>query len=235
MNNIPNNQQSVHTSNNQTDLTSTHAQPVLNIHPLAIVDSTVVVEQGATIEAFAVVKGNSVIKSGALIQSHSYIVNSTIGDNTIVRCSYIIDSTVGDDCTVGPFAHIRQHSNVSSHCRIGDFVELKNATLGQNTKSAHLAYIGDATVGDNCNVGCGVVFVNYDGKRKHHTTVGDNCFIGCNSNIIAPVNMGNRCYVACSCTVEGDVPNDAFVIGRTRAIVKPDYAPKYFDNADKDA
>lgn len=109
---------------------------------------------------------------------------------------------------------------MGANCKAGDFVEIKNASLGAGSKASHLAYIGDADVGEECNVGCGTIFVNYDGKHKHRSTVGDRAFIGSNSNIIAPVNIGDDAYIAAGTTITEDVPPAALVIGRLRQIVK---------------
>ncbi|MEG2014417.1 MAG: DapH/DapD/GlmU-related protein, partial [Clostridia bacterium] len=142
------------------------------------------------------------------------------------------DSEVGNDCAVGPNAHLRQHAVVGNNCRIGNFVEIKNSYLGDFTKASHLAYIGDATVGKRVNIGCGVVFVNFNGREKNHTTVGDNCFLGCNVNLIAPVTLENNCFVAAGTTVDGNLRKDEFAIGRAKMTIKPNRADKYipFDN-----
>jgi bifunctional UDP-N-acetylglucosamine pyrophosphorylase/glucosamine-1-phosphate N-acetyltransferase len=115
---------------------------------------------------------------------------------------------------------------------IGNFVEVKNATVGENTKACHLAYIGDATIGKNCNIGCGAIFVNYNGKIKNKTFVGDNCFIGSNCNIIAPVNIESNSFITAGTTITEDVKSGDFVIGRVRQQVKPNRAYKYLKNHD---
>lgn len=191
------------------------------------IEDTVKVGNNVTIEPYAVIKGNTVLQDGCVVGSFSYVENSTIGSNTVVRSSRITDSVVGSNTTVGPNAHLRQNAVVGNGCRVGNFVEIKNSTLSDGVKASHLAYIGDATVGCNTNIGCGVIFVNYDGKTKHKTTVGNNCFIGCNSNLVAPVNVGDNCYVACGTTVDKDVPCGAFGIGRSYLTVKEGRADKY--------
>lgn len=192
-----------------------------------ILDDTVKVGNNVTIEPFAVVKGNTVLRDGCTIGSFSYICNADIGENTVVNASRICDSTVGANCTIGPYAHLRNNAAVGDNCRAGNFVEIKKSVLQQNVKASHLSYIGDAEVGAKTNIGCGVIFVNYDGKTKHKTAVGKNCFIGCNSNLVAPVNVGDDCFVACDTTVTEDVPDGAFVIGRSKMTVKEDAAGKY--------
>ncbi|MDE6869584.1 MAG: hypothetical protein K2J75_02550, partial [Clostridia bacterium] len=164
--------------------------------------------------------GNTVIGKGCKIMPNCILTDSVIGAGCSVTASVMEEAKVGDTTTVGPYAYLRKGASVGSHCRIGDFVEIKNSTVGDYTKASHLAYIGDATVGARCNIGCGVIFVNYDGKTKHKTTVEDDCFIGSNCNIIAPVTLREGSYIAAGTTVTEETPSDSFVIGRSRQIVK---------------
>lgn len=192
----------------------------------AYIDETVVIEAGAVIANNVTIKGNSVIHSGAYIGQSSVIKDSEIGSGTSVEASYIYSSKVGCNTAVGPFAYIRPGSVIGDDCKVGDFVEVKNATMGDGSKSSHLTYIGDADIGKNVNLGCGVVFVNYDGAHKYRSTVGDNSFIGCNSNLVAPVNVGEGVYVAAATTITDDVPGDALCIGRVRQTVKEGWVKK---------
>lgn len=190
-------------------------------------EDTVTVGDNVTIEPYAVILGDTVLRDGCTVGSFSYLLNADIGQNTVVNASRIVNSKVGANCSVGPYAHLREGAVIEDNCRIGNFVEVKKSNLQQGVKASHLSYIGDAEVGEKTNVGCGVIFVNYDGKKKHKTTVGKNCFIGCNSNLIAPVNVADNCFVACSTTVTSDVPEGALVIGRSKMTVKENYARKY--------
>ena len=192
----------------------------------AYIDESVVIEKGAFIANNVTLKGNTIIHKGAYIGQSSFLNNAEIGANTKVETSYVLDSKIGEDTTVGPFAYIRPGSVIGNECKVGDFVEVKNATFGDGTKSSHLTYIGDADVGNNVNLGCGVVFVNYDGAKKYRSTVGDNSFIGCNSNLVAPVNIGEGVYVAAATTITEDVPSDALCIGRVRAENKENWVRK---------
>lgn len=192
-----------------------------------VLESSVKVGNNVTIEPFAVVKGNSVLCDGCVVGSFSYIDNSTVGANTVIKSSRICNSSVGANCTVGPNAHLRDNAVVGDNCRVGNFVEIKKSVLRDGVKASHLSYIGDATVGANTNIGCGVIFVNYDGKTKHHTEVGADCFIGCNANLVAPVTVGDRCFVACGTTVDKDMPAGAFSIGRSYLTIKEGKARKY--------
>ena len=128
---------------------------------------------------------------------------------------------------IGPFAQLRPNSKIADKVKIGNFVEIKNSTVGEKTSFAHLTYIGDSDFGARINVGCGVVTVNYDGKGKYRTTVGDDAFIGCNSNLIAPVTVENGAYVAAATTVTENVPADAMTIGRVRQSFYPGYALRW--------
>lgn len=164
---------------------------------------------------------NSVIGNNTFVGEGCVLRSSHIGDGCELLSSTLFDSTIGSGVHVGPYAFLRQNTVVSDGCRIGDFVEIKNSNLSEGVKAAHLCYIGDASVGQNTNVGCGTVFCNYDGVRKHHTTVGDNVFIGANTNLVAPITIGDGAFLAAGGTITSDVPDNAFVIGRSRPTVKP--------------
>ncbi len=158
---------------------------------------------------------NAVIEDGAVLTE-----NAVIGDKAHILPYCVIDGAVGENSTVGPFAHLRRGSVVGKNCRIGNFVEIKNAHIGDGTKISHLSYVGDADIGKNGNVGCGVTFANYDGKEKHRSAVGDNAFIGCHCCLIAPVTVGNNCFIAAATVVTENVGDDSFVIGRVRQTEK---------------
>ena len=175
-----------------------------------------VVEKGAVVEPF-VRLDNSIVRSGAVIGSFSVLSNSEIGERAEIIQSRVVDSKVGAGAKIGPFAYLRMGSDVGANCRIGDFVEVKASSIAEGAKAAHLAYIGDAEVGAETNVGCGAVFANYDGKKKHRTKVGAKAFIGANVNLIAPVTVGDGAFIAAATTVTENVKSGAFVIGRSRA------------------
>lgn len=159
---------------------------------------------------------NSKIGSNCTIGMNSKISNSKIGDNTTIENSTIIDSEVGENTSVGPYAYLRPNSKLGNNVKIGDFVEVKNATIEDNSKASHLSYIGDAHVGKDVNIGCGVVFVNYDGKNKHKSIVKDGAFIGSNSNLVAPVTINEKGYIATGSTITKDVPQGALAVARKR-------------------
>lgn len=174
----------------------------------------------STICPFVTLSGNTYIGKNTTIKEHSVVCDSNVGDRCSIRSCTIEDSIIGDDTTVGPYAYVRNASLIGNHCRVGDFVEIKNSFLSDNVKVAHLAYIGDAEVGENTNVGCGTVFCNYDGRKKHRTLVGKNVFIGANANLVAPLCIGDGAFIAAGSTVTRNVENGAFVIARSRQITK---------------
>ena len=183
----------------------------------------VVIEEGVWIYPNSSIIGNSVIKKGAIIGPNSEVNNSYIDEEAEIRHSLIIDSRVGKKTTVGPFAHLRGHANIGDHNRIGNFVEVKNSTTGFETKAAHLAYIGDAEVGDRVNFGCGSITVNYDGVKKHKTLIGNDVFIGCNVNMVAPISISDNVFIAAGSTVTKDIPKGSLAIARNQQINKEDY------------
>lgn len=190
------------------------------------IEKTVSIGPDTIIYPGAILTGNTVIGEDCTIGENSRIENSNIGNGVEVQNSTVIDSTVGDFTTIGPYAYLRPNSNLGKHVKIGDFVEVKNSTIGDNSKASHLAYVGDADVGKNVNIGCGVVFVNYDGKNKHRSTVEDNAFVGSNSNLIAPVTVKEGGYIACGSTITKDVPKGSLAIARGRQENKEGWADR---------
>ena len=151
---------------------------------------------------------------------NSVLENAVLGDNVEVINSTITNSNIENNVKIGPYAHLRANSVVEENVRIGNFVEIKNSQIGKNTKIAHLAYIGDAEVGEDVNVGCGVIFANYDGKNKHKTIVGNRVFIGSNSNLIAPLFIEDDVFIAAGTTVTSNLSCGDFCIGRVKNEIK---------------
>ena len=191
-----------------------------------------VIGHNATIYPGNVLEGKCVIGENTVLYPNNHIIDSTIGGGCEVRSSTLIEAKVGSGTTIGPNAYLRPHSVVGSGCRIGDFVEIKNSNIGDGTKASHLAYIGDAEVGRNVNISCGVIFSNYDGKKKSRTIVQDNAFIGCNTNLVPPVTVGAGSYIAAGSTITQDVPEDALAIARARQENKIDWAKKRRERGD---
>ena len=150
------------------------------------------------------------------IYQNTRVQGSVLGNDVQVQSSTVLDSKIGDGTSVGPFAYIRPGTEVGRNCKIGDFVEVKNSTFGDGSKAAHLTYVGDADIGKNANLGCGVVFVNYDGSNKYRSNVGNGVFIGCNANIVSPVKIEDGAYVGAGTTVTMDVPEDALCVARAK-------------------
>jgi bifunctional UDP-N-acetylglucosamine pyrophosphorylase/glucosamine-1-phosphate N-acetyltransferase len=185
----------------------------------AEIGACVTIGGGSEIGAGCAVGQNCVISGsrvhdGAKVEQGSRIVDSVIGAGTTILMSVLISCVVGENSSVGPFAYLRPDSDIGSNVRVGDFVEIKNSQIGDGTKVSHLTYVGDSELGENINVGCGVVFVNYDGVEKHRSSVEDGAFIGCNVNIVSPVNVGEGAYIAAGTTVTTDVPAGSLAVGR---------------------
>jgi bifunctional UDP-N-acetylglucosamine pyrophosphorylase/glucosamine-1-phosphate N-acetyltransferase len=198
---------------------------IIDPHSTYIQDS-VKIGRDTIIYPGAILEGDTVIGEDCIIGHDSRIVDSRIGDRVDIQSSTILESSVSDDSKVGPYAYLRPNSHIGKNVKIGDFVEVKNSTIGDNSKASHLAYIGDAKVGNNVNVGCGVVFVNYNGKIKQETIVGDNAFIGSNSNLVAPVVVKEWGYIAAGSTITDDVNNGCLSIARARQVNKEGWVAK---------
>jgi bifunctional UDP-N-acetylglucosamine pyrophosphorylase/glucosamine-1-phosphate N-acetyltransferase len=179
--------------------------------------------EGVVIYPNTTITGKSIIEENAIIGPNTELHNAQIKKEVHVRHSLIYDSIVEEKTTIGPFAHLRNKAHIGPNNRIGNFVEVKNSQTGFDTKAAHLAYIGDATVGQNVNFGAGSITVNYDGVNKHRTNIGDNVFIGCNTNLVAPLNVEKNVFIAAGSTVTKDIPEGSLAIARGKQINKVDY------------
>lgn len=170
-----------------------------------------------------VIMGHNTIGENCILGPNTELTNVTVDNDVEIKHSVVSDSTIGQNTTVGPFAHIRNHAQIGQRTRVGNFVEVKNTTLGNDSKSAHLSYLGDAQIGERVNIGCGSITVNYDGKNKYKTVVEDDAFIGCNTNLIAPVTVGKNTLVAAGSTITDDVPDNSLAIARSRQVNKERY------------
>lgn len=191
-----------------------------------IISPEVEIEGGATILPGVILKGKTRISKGCVIGPNCIISDSEIGENSVLNNVQAYESIVERNVKIGPFVQLRPNSRVLEGAKIGDFVEIKNSTIGRYTSVSHLTYVGDSDVGANVNFGCGVVTVNYDGENKFRTTIGDNAFIGCNTNLVSPVKIGNGAYTAAGSTITKDVPDGALAIERGEAVIKEGYAIK---------
>jgi bifunctional UDP-N-acetylglucosamine pyrophosphorylase/glucosamine-1-phosphate N-acetyltransferase len=197
------------------------------VNPASItIDDTVELQPDVTIEPQTHLRGKTHIGSGSRIGPGSLIENSQLGENVTVLYSVVSDTVVKDGTRIGPYAHLRGHVEVGESCRVGNFVELKNTTLGDRTNVAHLSYLGDAQLGHKVNIGAGTITANYDGVKKHRTQIGDRTKTGSNSVLVAPVTLGQDVTIAAGSTVTKDVPDDCLVLARARQIVKPGWRLK---------
>lgn len=166
---------------------------------------------------------DTVIGEDCIIGPNTEIISSTIEDNTTIKFSHISKCIIKNNVQVGPYVRMRENCVIDDNVKIGNFVELKKASMGKGSKSAHLSYLGDATIGEDVNIGCGTITVNYDGSKKHQTIIEDNSFVGCNSNLIAPVTIGKNSFIAAGSTINQDVPEKALGIARARQTNKENY------------
>jgi bifunctional UDP-N-acetylglucosamine pyrophosphorylase / glucosamine-1-phosphate N-acetyltransferase len=187
----------------------------------AYIDREVAIGPDTIIHPCVAIEGKTTIGAGCEIHSGVRIVDSHVGNGTIIlnHC-VLVEARVGDDVRVGPFAHLRKDADVREHARVGNFVELKNTVLGPGSKSMHLAYLGDARIGEQVNVGAGTITCNYDGVKKQQTTIQDGAFIGSDTQLIAPVTVGQNAYVGSGSTIREDVPSGALAVsaGKQRNI-----------------
>lgn len=188
----------------------------------AYVDFGVVINKDSIIEPGACIKGKTVIGENCLIGPNCIIEDSKLNNNCIIKAGSIITGSVlEDDCTVGPYAHVRPGCELMQGAKVGNFSETKKAIIGKSSKVPHLSYIGDAVLGQNVNIGAGTITCNYDGKAKHQTVIGDNSFIGSNTNLVAPIKLGNNVIVGAGSTLTQDVEDNSLAIARERQTVKP--------------
>ncbi|SDB08288.1 UDP-N-acetylglucosamine pyrophosphorylase [Desulfonatronum thiosulfatophilum] len=175
----------------------------------------VVVEPGAELFGPCEIYGASHVAKGAVVESNTWINNSRIGSRSVVRCfSHLEGATLHEDCVAGPFARLRPDAVLEDQSRVGNFVEMKKATLGRKAKAGHLSYLGDAVVGSGANIGAGTITCNYDGKRKHTTEIGPGAFIGSNTALVAPVKVGANSLVGAGSVITKDVPDDSLAVAR---------------------
>ncbi|AFZ12159.1 Bifunctional protein glmU [Crinalium epipsammum PCC 9333] len=198
------------------------AAGVTLVDPASItIDDTVELQTDVIIEPQTHLRGKTLIGAGSRIGPGSLIEDSQIGENSKVLYSVVTDSVIGAGSRIGPYTHLRDHVEVGSACRIGNFVELKSTKIGDRTNIAHLSYLGNATLGDRVNIGAGTITANYDGVNKHPTNIGSGSKTGSNSVLVAPLTLGQDVTVAAGSVVTEDVPNDCLVIARARQVVKP--------------
>ena len=204
------------------DILLYHIANGVNIESRTVeIDEGVVIAPGATILSGTILRGKTVIGAGCVIGPNSLIEDSTVDEGTTVNASQVYGSHLGPHNNIGPFTHVRVNTVTDYGVHLGAYVETKNSNFARGNTVSHLTYIGDSDVGAGVNFGCGTVTVNYDGKNKRRCKIGDGAFIGCNTNLVAPVEVGDRAYIAAGSTITDDIPGDALSIARARQVNKP--------------
>jgi bifunctional UDP-N-acetylglucosamine pyrophosphorylase/glucosamine-1-phosphate N-acetyltransferase len=194
----------------------------------AYIDLDVMIGSDTIIYPNVHIRKNTKIGKNCLIDTGSVIDSCVISDNVIVKpYSVLSSSVIEEDCSIGPFSHLRPDNVIKKNVHIGNFVEVKKSILDENTKASHLSYIGDAIIGKNVNVGAGTITCNYDGYRKNQTIIGDNVFIGSDTQLVAPVKIGNDCLIAAGTTVTKDTPPFSLVLSRVPQQVKENWVISY--------
>jgi len=179
------------------------------------------------IQANSHVRGKTTVGEGCTIGPNAMLVDCTLGDKCTVIMSHLVQAKIGKEVKVGPFANLRPGAVLGDNCKVGNFVEVKNAQLGQSVAASHLTYIGDASIGDGSNIGAGTITCNYDGFAKHQTTIGQRVFVGSNSTLVAPVTLEDDVFVAAGSVINQNVPAGALALGRARQEVKEGWVQRW--------
>ena len=193
------------------------------------IESTVTIGADTVIYPNTWLEGNTVIGTDNIIGPSVRLTNVQVGNGNELQFLYGHECRIENNTTLGPYVHLRPNTVISDKVHIGNYVEVKNSTIGVGTKLPHLTYIGDTDMGSHVNMGCGCITVNYDGKLKHRTVVEDDAFVGCNTNLVAPVSVGRGAYIGAGSTITKNVPADALGVGRSRQTNIEDWAKKYRD------
>ncbi len=190
-----------------------------------VIDSDVQIAPDTVIEPFVQLLGATKIGAECRIRSYSIVENCEIGDRVEIRNACVLDQArIEANAIIGPFSRLRPGSDIGEGAHIGNFVETKKSRLGRGAKANHLAYLGDALIGDQVNIGAGTITCNFDGVEKHPTVIDDGAFVGSNSTLVAPVRIGRMSYVGAGSVVTDDVPVDSLALGRGRQVVKEGWA-----------
>jgi bifunctional UDP-N-acetylglucosamine pyrophosphorylase / glucosamine-1-phosphate N-acetyltransferase len=190
-----------------------------------VIDPEVKIGRDTVLEPYVQLLGRTVIGSGCRIRSFSVIENCTLGNGVLVRQSCVLeDSRIADGAEIGPFVHLRPGCEIGEKAHLGNFVELKKTRMGKGAKANHLSYLGDAEIGEGANIGAGVITCNYDGVNKYPTRIGKGVFVGSDSNLVAPITIGDGAYIGAGSCITKDVPPDALALGRARQFTKEGWA-----------
>ena len=201
-----------------------------------VIDADVEAGADSVIEPFVQLLGRTKIGADCRIRSYSVIANSEIGNSVLVRPGCVMENAkVADGAVLGPYSHLRPGSDIGEGAHVGNFVETKKTKLGRGSKANHLTYLGDAEIGAGVNIGAGTITCNYDGVHKHTTVIEDGVFVGSDSTLVAPVKIGKGSYVGAASCITQDVPEDSLALGRSRQIVKEQWAKEKRSAAHADA
>jgi bifunctional UDP-N-acetylglucosamine pyrophosphorylase/glucosamine-1-phosphate N-acetyltransferase len=204
-----------------------HAKNGVTVRGEPYIDDTVEIAEDCVIEMGVSLRGHTRIGTGTVVDVGCVITDSTIAEGVLLKpYTVITSSNVGNAAQLGPFTHLRPHSEIEAEVHLGNFVETKSTRVRRGAKANHLSYLGDGDIGERANVGAGTIFCNYDGFNKHQTVIGEGAFIGSDSQLVAPITIGRNAYVASGTTVIEDVPEDALAVGRIKQSNKLGYAPK---------
>ena len=182
----------------------------------AYIDSRVIIAPDVIIYPNVIIEGETVIGGDSVIGPDTRIIDSRIGRGNVIEKSKVFESRIADNCNIGPYAYLRPGADLRDNVKIGDFVEIKKSVIGEGSKVPHLSYVGDAEVGSKVNIGCGTITCNYDGQNKHLTVMKDGSFIGSNTNLVAPVTVGEGAYIGAGSTITKDVPDHQLAVARGR-------------------
>ena len=188
-----------------------------------VIDPTAVIGKGTKILPGTIIKEACTIGMDCIIGPNTVLGKTTVGDRCTLSCVHSLEAQIKNDATLGPFVNLRPGTVLESGVHCFNFVEIKYSVIGEKTHIAHLTYVGDSDVGKGVNFGCGTVTVNFNGKEKNRCKIGDDAFIGCNTNLIAPVTLGDRAYTAAGSTITDDVPPDALAVARQKQLNKIDW------------
>ena len=190
-----------------------------------VIDPEVEIGRDTIIEPYVQLLGRTRVGSGCRIRSFSVIENCILSNGILIRQSCILeDSRIADEAEIGPFVHLRPGCEIGEKAHLGNFVELKKTRIGKGAKANHLSYLGDAEIGEGTNIGAGAITCNYDGVHKHRTLIGKNVFVGSDSNLVAPIVIGDGAYIGAGSCITHDVPADALAVGRARQVTKEGWA-----------
>ncbi len=197
------------------------------------IDAGVTIGMDTVIYPQTILEGKTQVGENCLLGPGTHLLNSKLGDGVTCKQSVVVESSIGEGSQVGPFAYLRPGSVIGSQVKIGDFVEVKNSSIGKGSKVSHLSYVGDANIGERVNMGAGSIVVNYDGRHKYVTKIEEGAFIGCNSSLVSPLSIGKGAFIGAGSTITRDVPAGSLTLSRARQEVKDNLAERFLGKKEK--